>query len=159
MKRVVRLTSVFSLSLLLALAGSAVAQQRRGPRPDGPPPGFGGPGHGNSDALAVYLGLTAEQKASWESIQSEAREAARALHEQERSLAEQLESATDAATIGNIVLQLRALQSQIEAGREAAQARFSATLTADQQAKFAAFEAATQFLHRRGPGGPPPPPR
>ena len=157
MKRVM----VFSLSLLLALAGSAFAQQRRGPRPDGPPPGagFGGPGRGNSDALAVYLGLTAEQKASWESIQSEARDAARALHEQERSLAEQLESATDATTIGGIVLQLRALQSQIEAGRDAAQARFSATLTADQQAKFAAFEAATQFLPRRGPGGPPPPPR
>ena len=157
MKRVVRLTSVFSLSLLLVLAGSAFAQQRRGPGPGGPPPGFGAPGHGNSDALAVYLGLTADQKASWETIQSEAREAARALHEQERSLAEQLESATDATTIGGIVLQLRALQSQIEAGRDAAQARFSATLTADQQAKFAAFQAATQFLHRRGPGGPPPP--
>jgi LTXXQ motif family protein len=150
---------VFSLSLLLALAGSVFAQQRRGPGPGGPPhgAGFGGPGRGGSDALAVYLGLTAEQKASWETIQSEAREGARALHEQERSLAEQLESATDAATIGGIVLQLRALQTQIEAGRDAAQARFSATLTADQQAKFAAFEAATQFLHHRGPGGPPPP--
>ena len=154
MKRVM----IFSLSLLLVLAGSLFAQQRRGPGPGGPPPGAGfGPGHGNSDALAVYLGLTSEQKASWETIQSEARDAARALHEQERSLAEQLESATDAATIGGIVLQLRALQSQIEAGRDAAQARFSATLTADQQAKFAAFQAATQFLHRRGPGGPPPP--
>jgi LTXXQ motif family protein len=157
MKRVVSLTSVFSLSILLVLAGSLFAQQRRGP--GGPPPnaGFGGPGRGNSDALAVYLGLTAEQKASWETIQSEAREAARALHEQERSLAEQLESATDATTIGGIVLQLRALQAQIEAGRDAAQARFSAMLTTDQQAKFAAFQAATQFLHRRGPGGPPPP--
>jgi hypothetical protein len=153
MKRVM----IFSLSVLL-VAGSLFAQQRRGPGPGGPPPGagHGGPG-GNSDALAVYLGLTAEQKASWESIQSEARDAARALHEQERSLADQLEAATDAATIGGIVLQLRSLQTQIEAGRDAAQARFSATLTADQQTKFAAFEAATQFLHRRGPGGPPPP--
>lgn len=152
MKRVM----VFSLSLLV-LAGSAVAQQRRSPGPGGPPPGagFGGPGRGNSEALAIYLGLTAEQKASWEAIQSEAREAAHALHEQERSLADQLEAATDAATIGGLVLQLRALQTQLEAGRDAAQARFSATLTADQQAKFAAFQAATEFLHQRGPGGPP----
>lgn len=152
MKRV----TVFSLSLLLVLAGGLFAQQRRGP--GGPPPGaeLGGPGRGNSNALALYLGLSAEQKAAWESIQSEARETARALHEQERSLAGQLEAATDATTIGGIVLQLRALQSQIEAGRDAAQARFSATLTSDQQAKFAAFQAATQFLQRRGPGGPPP---
>ena len=36
----------------------------------------------------------------------------------------------------------------------------AATLSADQKVKFEAFEAASQFLHRRGPGpgGPPPPP-
>ena len=156
MKRVM----VFTLSLLFVLAGSAFAQQRRGPGPGGPPPGpgFGGPARGNSDALAIYLGLTAEQKASWETIQSETRQAVRALHEQERSLADQLEAATDAATIGGLVLQLRAIQTQLESAREAAQARFSAMLTADQQVKFAAFQAATEFLHRRGPGGPPPSP-
>ncbi|MDP9194557.1 MAG: Spy/CpxP family protein refolding chaperone [Acidobacteriota bacterium] len=149
---------VFTLSILIALAGSAFAQQRR---PGGPPPGagFSGPGRGNSNALAVYLGLTTEQKAAWETIQSETREAARSLHEQERSLAEQLEAATDATTIGGIVLQLRALQTQIEAARDAGEARFSAMLISDQQAKFAAFQAATQFLRQRGPGGPPPHPR
>lgn len=147
---------VLAVSILFVLAGSAFAQARRGPAPGGQP-GFGGPGRGNSEALAIYLGLTAEQKASWEAIQSSTREAVRSLHEQERSLAEQLESATDAATIGNLVLQLRALQTQLEAAREAANAQFSATLTADQQAKFAAFQAATKFLQRRGPGGPPRP--
>ena len=152
MKRLI----VVILSILLILAGSAFAQPRRGPGPDGGPPGAG-PDAGK--ALAVYLGLTAEQQASWELIQRETREAGRALHEQERSLAEQLEAANDAATIGGLVLQLRAIQTQLEAARDAAQARFSATLTADQQAKFAAFQAATEFLHRRGPGGPPPPPR
>ena len=151
---------VFAFSILFVLAGSAFAQQRRGPGPGGPPPGagLGGPGRGNSDALAIYLGLTAEQKAAWETIQSETREAARALHEQERSLADQLESANDAATIGGLVLQLRAIHTQLESARDAAQARFSATLTADQQVKFAAFQAATEFLHQRGPGGPPPSP-
>jgi biopolymer transport protein ExbD len=148
MKRIL----VFTLSTLLLIAGSTFAQQRRGPGPGGPPPG-----HDNNNALAVYLGLTAAQTASWEAIQLETRDAERALHEQERTLADQLESATDATTIGSLVLQLRALQTQIEAVRDAGQAKFSAMLTADQQVKFAAFQAATQFLHRRGPGGPPPP--
>jgi hypothetical protein len=143
---------VFTLSILFLIAGSTFAQQRRGPGFGGPPPG-----HDNNNALSVYLGLTSAQTASWEAIQLETREAARSLHEQERSLADQLESATDATTIGNLVLQLRGLQTQIEAVRDAGQAKFSAMLTADQQVKFAAFQAATEFLHRRGPGGPPPP--
>lgn len=152
MKRLI----VVTFSLLLILAGSAFAQPRRGPGPAGGPPGAG-PGPDAGKALAVYLGLTAEQQASWESIQRETREAGRALHEQERSLAEQLEAANDPNTIGAIVLQLRSINTQLKAAHDAAQAQFAATLNADQQTKFAAFQAATEFLHRRGPGGPPPP--
>lgn len=146
MKRI----AVIAASLLL-LASAAIAQQRRGPAPGGP----GGPG-GNSAALAEYLGLTSDQKAAWESIQTELRTSGRALHEQERTLAEQLESATDAATIGTLVLQLRGIHTQLEAAHDAAQTKFAALLTAEQQTKFAAFEAASAFLRQRGPGGPPP---
>jgi len=152
MKRLI----VVTLSVLLIVAGSAVAQPRRGPGPAGGPPGFAGAPDGGK-ALAIYLGLTEQQQDAWETIQRETREAGRALHEQERTLAEQLEAANDAATIGSIVLQLRGINTQLKAAHDAAQARFAATLTADQQAKFAAFQAATEFLHRRGPGGPPPP--
>lgn len=144
MKRLILIT----LSFLIA--GSLFAQPRRMP----------GPGSaGNNNALAIYLGLTTEQKAAWETTQAETRAALGALYEQERDLAEQLEGATDAVAIGNVVLQLRALARQIDTARDAAQAKFAATLTAEQQTKFAAFQAATEFLQRRGPGGPPPPHR
>lgn len=154
---------IFAFAILFVFAGSLVAQNRRhapgplagGPGPGGP--GLRGPDRGNANVLADYLSLTSEQKAAWESIQSETRAAMMALHDQERSLAEQLESATDASTIGSLVLQLRAIQTQLEAARKASEAKFTAILTSDQQVKFAAFQAATEFLQRRGPGGPPPP--
>lgn len=136
------------LALSLILAGSLFAQPRRMPGP--------GPA-GNNNTLAIYLGLTTEQKAAWETMQAETRATLGDLRERERDFAEQLENATDATAIGNVVLQLRDLSTQIEAARDVAQAKFTATLTADQQTKFAAFQAATEFLQRRGPGGPPPP--
>ena len=144
-----RIALILTMVLVTAAAG---AQMRRGPGPMAGGPG--GPG-GNSAALAEYLGLTSQQRASWESIQSELHTTGRALHEQERTLAEQLESATDATAIGNVVLQLRGIHTQLEAAKSAADAKFAALLTSEQQAKFAAFEAASEFLQqRRGPGGP-----
>lgn len=131
------------ITLSFIIAGSALAQPRRGPG--------AGPGPAGNNALGIYLGLTAEQKAAWETMQAETRAALGELHESERALADQLESATDAVTIGNIVLQLRDLSTQIEAARDAAQAKFAATLTAEQQTKFAAFQAATEFLQRPHP--------
>jgi Spy/CpxP family protein refolding chaperone len=147
--------SVATLSIVLIVASVALAQPRR---PGPPPMAAGGPGPGNGNgAMAEYLALTADQKAAWETIQNETRDSMRALHEQERTLAQQLESATDAAAIGNLVLQLRGIATQMHAAREAADATFAATLTAEQQVKFAAFQAASEFLQRRGPNGPPPP--
>jgi hypothetical protein len=155
MKRVL----VFTLSLLFVFAGAALAQQHR--RAPGAMRGAAGPGipRTGGDPLADYLGLTADQKAAWEAIRAETHETIEPLHEQGQTLAGQLESTNDASGIGNLVLQLRAVSSQIEAAREAGDAKFAATLTADQKVKFEAFQAASQFLHRRGPGGPPPPPR
>lgn len=149
MKRIVAV--IASIVLLTAAAG---AQLRRGP---GPMAGPGGPpgGPGNMSALADYLSLTAEQKAAWDTIQSDLRASGQALHEQEHTLAEQLDTATEATAIGNLVLQLRAIGTQLEAARTAADAKFAALLTPDQKTKFAAFQAASEFLHRRGPGGPP----
>ena len=81
------------------------------------------PPGGPQRALADYLGLTDSQKAAAESIESDFRNAVEPLHEQ-------------------IVTQ-----------REAADAKFMALLTAEQKAKFAAFQAAVEFLRGRGPGG------
>jgi Spy/CpxP family protein refolding chaperone len=153
MKRIVAV--IASIVLLTAAAG---AQLRRGPGPMGGPLGgpMGGPGGpGGNPALAEYLSLTTEQKAAWETIQSDLRASGRALHEQEHTLADQVEAATEATAIGNLVLQMRAIGTQLEAAHDAADAKFAALLTADQKTKFAAFQAASEFLHRRGPAGPP----
>lgn len=156
MKRVLVLT----LSILFVFASALLAQNRRAPGALRGPAGPGAPGmpRGSANPLADYLALTADQKAAWEAIRAETHETIEPLHEQGQALAAQLESTNDAVGIGNLVLQLRAVSSQIEAAREAGDAKFAATLSADQKVKFEAFEAASQFLHRRGPGpgGPPP---
>jgi Spy/CpxP family protein refolding chaperone len=143
--------------LITAIAFSAYAQ--RGPAPNGGPggagiPGFGGP-NGDS-ALADYLSLTTEQKTAWETIQSELRTSIGGSHDQERAIAEQLHTAldagsTDATALGNLLIQMRTIQAQIDAARDAADAKFEASLTADQKVRYAAFQAASEFLHQRGP--------
>ena len=154
MKRIIAV--LLSLTFVVAVS----AQNRRGPGGPGPggpgAPGFGGP---RENPLVEYLSLTAAQQTSWETIQSELHASMRGLHDQERALAEQLRDATDAAAIGNLVLQIRALATQRDAAKHAADAKFAALLGADQQVKFAAFEAAAEFLRQRGPGGPGGPPR
>lgn len=153
MKRI----SIATLAIVILMTTSAFAQGRP---PGGPGPGPGGPGPNNSP-LADYLALTTEQKTAWESIQTEFRAAAETLHSQERTLAEQLRVAldgTDATTIGTLMLQIRAIHGQIGTAKQAADAKFAALLTADQKVKFAAFQAAVEFLSHRGPdagpGGP-----
>lgn len=150
MKRI----SMAAVAILILMTANVFAQ---GPRPGGPGPG----GPPNNSALADYLALTNEQKAAWETIQSAFRASADALHAQERTLGEQLRTAldgTDANTIGTLMLQIRSIHQQIRAAKDAADAKFAALLTPEQKVKFAAFQAAVEFLQHRGPdpgpGGP-----
>jgi Spy/CpxP family protein refolding chaperone len=150
-------TLTTALALLILSLGTLSAQPR-GPQGSGGPggPGFGGPG-GGDNALADYLALTADQKAAWQTAQTELRATIDGLHDQERTLGDQLRTAlegTDATAIGNLMLQLRALRTQIDTARDAADARFAASLTADQKVKFAAFQAAVEYLGQHGPRGP-----
>lgn len=153
MRRMKRNVLILASLFVLAIAVTAFAQ--RGP--GGPPPiGFGGP---NSNTLADYLSLTSEQKSGWQTIQADLRTTIEGLHEQDRTLNEQLHTAldnnsTDAAALGNLLIQIRGIHSQIESARNAADAKFEASLTAEQKVKFAAFEAASEYLRQRGPGGP-----
>jgi Spy/CpxP family protein refolding chaperone len=153
-------TFVISLALLL-IVGTVAFAQGRAPHQGGP----GGPGGapripgigGDANGVAEYLGLTAEQQASWETIQSELRTSVQAQHEQQRTLAEQLATAlegTDATAIGTLMLQIKGIQTQLDAAKDAAEAKFAATLTAEQKAKFEALMAAADYLRQRGPGGP-----
>lgn len=140
--------SIVAMAVLL-ITTAAFAQ---GPGPGGPPPG--GPG---GDPLAEYLALTNDQKTAWQTIQNELRASVSGLHDQQRTLHEQLATAldgTDAAAIGTLMLRIRAIGDQIKAAQDAADNKFEALLTPDQRTKFEAFQAAVQFLSRRGPGGP-----
>jgi|GEM_PF-878599 len=157
-KHTMKRTLATTLALLLLSLGTLSAQPRGpqgAPGPGGP--GFGGPAGGDS-ALADYLALTADQKAAWQTIQTELRATIDGFRNQEQTLGEQLRTAlegTDATAIGNLMLQLRSIRTQIDAARDAADAKFAASLTADQKVKFAAFQAAVEYLHGRGPGAGP----
>ena len=151
---------IITLAVLLTFGAVAQTRTRQAAPPQGGPGGPGNaaiPGFGpDRNVLADYLGLTAGQQASWETIQNELRTSTQALHEQQRTLGEQLraaiEAGTDAAAIGNLVLQVRAIDEQLEAAREAAEARFAATLTAEQRVKFEALLAAAEYLRANAPG-------
>jgi protein CpxP len=130
MKRTVALALV---TLSFAVLG-AFAQ----PGPGGPG-GPGGPHH--AGMLAEKLNLTAEQKASWDAIESATRTAVQPLMEQRRALHDQIESALDAATpdvaaIGTLMVQSHALDKQLKAAHEATHSKLSALLTAEQKAQF-----------------------
>ena len=155
MGNIATMKRIIAVLLSLTFVVAATAQNRRGP---GGPGGPGAPGlfAPRENPLVEYLSLTPTQQAAWETSQSELHATMRALHDQERALADQLRDATDAAAIGNLVLQIRGLAAQRDAAKDAAHAKFAALLTADQQVKFAAFEAAAEFLRQRGPGGGPP---
>jgi Spy/CpxP family protein refolding chaperone len=96
------------------------------------------PAHSHRDgrprpAANAIRSLTPEQRAAWQSIQSDLRASTESLREQERAVAEQLHAA-----------------------REDADAKLAALLTPEQKQKFAAFHAVVEFLKERrpGPGGP-----
>lgn len=152
MGNIATMKRIIAVLLSLTFVVAATAQNRRGPGGTGAP-GLFAP---RENPLVEYLSLTPTQQTAWETSQSELHATMRALHDQERALADQLRDATDAATIGNLVLQIRGLAAQRDAAKDAANAKFAALLTADQQVKFAAFEAAAEFLRQRGPGGGPP---
>jgi Spy/CpxP family protein refolding chaperone len=151
--------SFAALALLLVVAGTTAFAQR-GPHHGPPPPEGAGapmiPGLGpDPNTVADYLALTAAQRTAWQTIQSELRASTETLREQQHTLAEQLHTAVeggDATAIGNLVLQLKALKGQLDTARDAAEAKFSATLTAEQQTKFAALLAAADYLREHGPG-------
>jgi len=143
MKRLTLLT----FSLLLITLGAAAAGPPRPPHPAGPP---------NDRALAEYVGLSASQKEAWAAIRSETRTTVESLHEQERALHERLRAAVDggdASAAGALMLQMKAVRTQLETARESADAKFAALLTTEQKVKFEAFQAAVEFLRQHGPGG------
>lgn len=131
---------------LLAIGSLAFAQ----PGPPGPPPMAKG------DPLVSYLGLTAEQKTQWQTARQSFDDSIKPLRDHIDATHQQLEQlmdtkSTDAAAIGNLMIDIRNTHDQIKAKHDALDITLEGFLTAGQKVKFEAFRAAR-------PPMPPPPP-
>ena len=117
------------------------------------------------ERLVRQLDLTAEQQATLEALRNDTAEAARPLAEQMRALHGQIEAAADGAgpdacALGGLVLQGKAIRSQIDDVRKAAEAKFVEQLSDAQKATYANFVAINPGCMTVGAGFlPPPPPR
>jgi Spy/CpxP family protein refolding chaperone len=116
---------------ITAAASLAFAQEPHMKMRMGPDPG----------EIAATLGLSADQKAQWDSIHQELQATVRPLHEQLMAAHQQLESLAsspnpDATAVGKQFLAAHALEQQAKAAHETAHAKLIAILTPEQKAKF-----------------------
>lgn len=133
MKRTILLAIV-----TLLVAAVAIAQ------PASPRPG---------QVVAKYLQLTPDQVSAWQQINKDTAAVVQPLAANARDLRSQLDAALNAATpdpasIGQLAVSLHAVQALIRSARQSAQNQRLAVLNADQRAKFAAFQAAAQFIRQ-----------
>lgn len=147
---------------LILSAAFAFAQDA--PRRPLMPPGGMERGGRCGERLVRQLDLTAEQQASLDALRNETADAVRPLAEQMRALHGQVETAADGASpdacaLGGLVLQGKAIRSQIEDVRKAAEAKFVEQLSDAQKATYANFVAINPDCMAVGAGFLPPPPR
>ena len=123
----------------------------------------GGWEHGRcGERLAAALNLTPDQQAALDAARNETAQTVRPLAEQMRALHGQIEAAAegaspDACAIGGLVVQGKAIRSQIDAARKAAEAKFVEGLSADQRAAYDNFVAINAGCMAVGAGFMPPP--
>src|SRR5512141_1763196 len=145
-------TILIATLIMVVGAFGALAQQGPGPGAGNGPGNGMGPGNGPGprvDVLVEYLQLTAEQRTAWQTAHQNFETATQALRDQQVALHEQLDTAlqgTDACAIGTLMLQIRAIGEQIQAAHDALEQQLLSILTAEQKAKFDAFQAALAFL-------------
>ncbi len=140
---------VMGLMITAAAAGAAGPALAQG-SPPGPPP---------IERIAAALGLSDEQKATWEAAGQTFRTTTAPLWEQSRALHTEIEGLLsqgnpDPAAVGQKMIALHALREQIRAARETMDSTVASVLTADQKSKFEALRAARPHGHFKG--GPPP---
>jgi Spy/CpxP family protein refolding chaperone len=112
-------------------------------------------------ALAEYLGLTDQQKASWRALHEQRREEMKPIVEEGRALRKRLREAVaapspDPTAVGEATLALEAHRQKVRAEHEAFRAKLEGLLDPGQKEKLKAFEAARRTLGggrdgRRGP--------
>jgi Spy/CpxP family protein refolding chaperone len=102
-------------------------------------------------ALAEYLGLTEQQKASWRALHEQRREQMKPILEEGQALRKRLREAVEAPSpdptaVGEATLALKAHRRKMQAEREAFQAKLEGLLDPAQREKLQAFEAARRTL-------------
>jgi predicted NBD/HSP70 family sugar kinase len=111
-------------------------------------------------ALVAAVGLSADQATALDTLRQQTADSIQAVADQAHALRQQIEMALEAASpdptaIGSLVIQEFKLRQQIDTIVKNAEAAFVASLSADQQAKYAAFVAAhpgCAALPSHGPG-------
>ena len=107
----------------------------------------------------TLLSLTSEQEATATTLFTEEATTAQPLRTSERASHKALETAIkagDMAAIQSTATTLGTVSGELTAVRALTEAKFYATLTADQKTKFAALEHGFHSGGHGGPGGPPP---
>ena len=130
----------------LLTAALAFAQWPGGGRPRPMAAGSGSQGPG-TDLAQTYLGLSASQVSQLQQIQQDERSANQGLHQQiadkEQALQTALSgSSSSAADLGNLLLDIQNLRSQIKQNRQKYQTQALALLNAGQVTKLQALQAA-----------------
>lgn len=111
-------------------------------------------------ALVTAGGLSADQATALDTLRQQTSDSIKTVADQAHALHQQIETALEAASpdptaIGNLVIQAFKLRQQIDTIVKNAEAAFVASLSADQQAKYAAFLAAhpgCAAIPSHGPG-------
>ncbi len=154
-----RKTLTLIAAALLALLPLAVIAEPPGDRQRGPGRGHG-PGRGMFPPPG-YLDLTDEQIEAAQAVRESVRAEMEAGREEQRALHEQLEATLDgdnpdAATVGQMVIELRTMRRQKRVILEDAESRFAALLNAEQLEKWENFKELRKGRrenrreHRRG---------
>jgi Spy/CpxP family protein refolding chaperone len=104
---------------------------------------------------ADYLGLTADQQATWKSLFEQHKAEIEPLRQEGHQLHERLKAAMsaqnpDPTAVGEATLALKNHREKMKAAHTAFQTRLTSTLTPEQKTKFEALKAAHHAHRHRG---------
>jgi Spy/CpxP family protein refolding chaperone len=111
-----------------------------------------------ADRIAEILDLTADQRAAFEKLRTDALDAARPQLERMRQAGSELRElldagSSDAAQVGARMIEMHQLRGELRATRKSVEAELSKLLTSEQRFAFEALkEARHDFAARFGPG-------
>jgi Spy/CpxP family protein refolding chaperone len=153
MKR--KLTIFLAVAVLTVSGTYAVAQQHM--RMSHPMGGEQGPA-AHAQLIATFLSLNDSQKvvfnAAMQDLDATQQSLAAKHHDLDKQLHDLLATGTtDAAAVGSLVLQQRAIGEQMKAAHDTFEQKVMTVLNADQKARAEALHAAMQIFHVGPPEG------